>query len=67
MKSSEQVECCANYKYLIDYPKGNKYRDVEHFCVITGYFTHAIHKEGRKIKRFTPGGRELECRYERKS
>lgn len=65
-RSYEQVECCANCKHLIDYPKGNRYGDVEHLCLITGYYTHAIYKDRKTIKRFTPGGRELKCRYERK-
>lgn len=29
-------------------------------------FMHSINKDISKIKRLTPGGRELKCRYERK-
>lgn len=60
------VECCVNCKYLISTPKNNKYGDIEHFCVVTGYFCYGIHKDRNKIKHFTPGGKELECKYERR-
>lgn len=60
------IECCENCKYLAAYPKNNKYGDVEYLCIATGYFTHGIKKNRNKIRRFTPGGRELECKYERK-
>lgn len=44
----------------------NRYGDIDYMCAINGYFMHSINKDISKIKHFTPGGRELECRYERK-
>ena len=66
MDNSREVECCANCAYLMDFPKGNKYGDVEHFCLITGYYTHNIHKDRKTIKHFSPGGKELHCHYKNK-
>ena len=47
------IECCANCKYLVSTPKNNRYKDVEHFCLATGYFAHGINKDRNKIKHFT--------------
>lgn len=58
------IECCANCKHLISTPKNNRYGDVEHFCLSTGYYIHQIYKDKNKIKHYTPGGKELECKYE---
>ena len=63
---SNMIECCANCKHLISTPKNNRYGDMEHFCIATGYFTYGINKDRNKVKRFTPGGKELECKYERR-
>lgn len=60
------IACCANCKHCLEYPRGNRYGDIDYMCVINGYFMHSINKDISKIKHFTPGGRELECRYERK-
>lgn len=60
------IECCANCENCIDLPKNNRYGDVEHYCLATGYFTHGIYKDRNKIRHFTPGGKELECKYKRK-
>ena len=60
------IECCANCKHCIDFPKNNRYGDVEHLCLVTGYFTHGINKDRNKVKHFSPGGKELECKYERR-
>ena len=32
--------------------------------LITGYYLHGVNKDRNKIKHFTPGGKELECKYE---
>lgn len=63
---NDNIECCANCKYLISHAKGNIYGDIDNFCAFTGYFCTGIYKDRHTIKRFTPGGRELECRYTRK-
>ena len=60
------IECCANCRYLISTPKNNRYGDIEHFCVVTGYYCYGIYKDRNKLKHFTPGGKELECKYERR-
>lgn len=59
------VECCLNCKYCIAEQKNNRYNDVEYFCLSTGYFIHKVKKDRNKIKRFTPGGKELVCNYEK--
>ena len=40
--------------------------NIDYMCAINGYYLRSINKDISKIKRFTPGGRELEYRYERK-
>lgn len=60
-----EVECCANCRNCISMPKNNRYGDVEHFCLVNGYFLHGIQKDRNKLKRFTPGGKKLECHYEK--
>ena len=60
------IACCASCKHCLEYPRGNRYGDIDYICAINGYFMHSINKDISKIKHFTPGGRELECRYERK-
>ena len=60
------INCCANCKHCLEYPRGNRYGDIDYICAINGYFMHSINKDISKIKHLTPGGRELECRYERK-
>jgi hypothetical protein len=60
------IECCANCKHCIDIPKNNRYGDVEHFCLVNGYFLIGVHKDRRKVKGFSPGGKELECRFEKR-
>lgn len=60
----DKIKCCANCGHCIAFPKNNSYGDIEYFCTVNGYFTVQAHKDISKVKRFTPGGRELECRYE---
>lgn len=62
----EGIECCASCKHCVAYPKNNRYGDVDYMCLIGGYYITGIHKDRNKIRRLTPGGRKLECRYERK-
>lgn len=64
--SDKEIECCANCKHLISTPKNNRYGDMEHFCLSTGYFVIEIYKDRNKCRHLTPGGRELNCTYERK-
>lgn len=58
-------ECCANCKWLISHPKNNRYGDIEHLCVFTGYFVTGIYKDRNLVMRFTPGGKVLKCNYEK--
>jgi len=58
------IKCCRNCKHLLDFPRNNHYNDVDHFCIMTGYFTHGIDKNIEKIKRYSPGGKELPCNFE---
>ena len=60
------TKCCRNCANLIDYPKNNRYWDVEHLCMVTGYLTCGIDKDITKIKRYSPGGRELKCEWKAK-
>lgn len=58
------IECCANCKKCIAIPRNNRYGDIDYFCIATGYYLHGILKDRSKVKRFSPGGKELECQYE---
>ena len=60
---SRPVKCCRNCEYLVESQKNNHYGDIEHFCLLTGYFTSGIDRDISKIKRYTPGGRELKCQW----
>lgn len=62
----DKIKCCANCGHCIAFPKNNRYGDIEYFCTVNGYFTVQAHKDISNVKHFTPGGRELECRYEEK-
>lgn len=63
---NNDVECCANCQWLVQTPKNNRYGDIENFCICTGYFCAGIYKDRNKVRHYTPGGRELNCRYKRK-
>lgn len=60
------VECCMNCKYCIGIPRNNKYQDMDYLCFISSYYVNSIDKKRSEIKRFTPGGRELKCKYKQK-
>lgn len=62
----EEVECCQNCRYCIGFPKDNKYGDIDYMCGIDGYYLASITADRNKVRRYTVGGKELECRYERK-
>lgn len=64
--------CCANCKFLIDYPKNNAYGDVEHLCVKLGLYIFGIHKDLDKAQFFMGDGKTPDrkaankCTFERK-
>lgn len=60
------IKCCANCKNCVSIPRNNSYNDIDYLCVISSYFVIGIHKDINRIKHLTPGGRELECKYESK-
>ncbi len=60
------IECCANCIHCINYPRNNKYEDIDYLCIINGYFLNGINKERTKIKHYSPGGKELDCMYKMK-
>lgn len=62
----KEVECCQNCRYCIELPRGNRYEDVDYMCGIDGYYLASITADRNKVRRYTVGGKELECRYERK-
>ena len=66
MKKTEIIKCCRNCRNLIESPRNNRYNDVDHFCIVTGYLTTGIDRDITKIKRYSPGGKELECEWEEK-
>jgi hypothetical protein len=69
MLYNDNIECCANCKYCLEFPRNNSYGDIDYLCVVTGYFTCCsswIHKDRNKVKWYSPGGRKLKCKYERK-
>lgn len=57
------IECCLNCEYCLAYPKGNKYGDVDYLCISTGYYVSSVKKDRNKLKRYTPAGSELVCKY----
>ena len=61
----KDIECCANCKHYVSTPKNNRYGDIERFCLVTGYFIIGAYKDRNKVKHYTPGGKELVCKYER--
>lgn len=61
-----QKKCCRNCKHLIDIPRNNSYKDVDHFCMLNGYYTTGIDKDINKVRRYSPGGKELRCEYKEK-
>ncbi len=59
-----EVRCCKNCDNLISFPKNNRYGDVDYLCLVTGYLVSGVDKDISKVKRYSPGGKELECRWE---
>lgn len=60
------LKCCANCRNHAFLLKENRYKDIETFCMVNGYFTSYIFKDIRKIKIYSPGGKELECKFQQK-
>ena len=67
MEKKSEKKCCLNCRYLVQIPKNNRYRDIETLCAATGYFCGALDKETNTVRRTTPGGKELVCRFEKKN
>ena len=61
------IKCCNTCKHLIAFPRNNGYGDVDYLCIKTGYFVHGRDKDVSKVKRFSPGGKELKCEWENKT
>lgn len=59
------IECCANCKHCVSIPKNNKYGDIDYFCIIHGYYLYGINKDRTQIKHFSPGEKELICKYDK--
>ncbi len=57
------IRCCRNCANLVDIPRKNSYGDIDHLCLATSYYTTGIDKDITKVKRYTPGGRELKCEW----
>lgn len=64
--ASNMIECCANCKHCMPIPRNNSYGDIDYFCMVNSYYLHGINKDRNKVKHFSPGGKELKCKYERK-
>ncbi len=60
-----EVECCQNCRYCLKFPRNNQYGDIDYMCAVDGYYHLNITIDRNKVRRYTPGGKELECRYER--
>lgn len=61
------IKCCRNCHNLIEYPRNNKYKDIDYFCIMTGYFTSGIDQDITKVMRYSPGGKELKCEWKEKA
>lgn len=62
----EEKKCCRTCRFLIEYPKNNRYNDIDYLCCKTGYFCTGIDKDIAKYQRYSPGGRLLNCNWEPK-
>lgn len=62
--SIQKKRCCLNCKHLVQFPRGNSYGDIDYLCIKTGYFVVNVGADVKKIKRYTPGGKELVCCHE---
>lgn len=65
-KFDTSIDCCLTCSHLVSNPKNNRYGDMEHFCLKTGYLVSLVHKDVHKYKHLSPTGKELPCNYERK-
>lgn len=65
-KKNKEIKkrCCLNCKNLVQFPRGNSYGDIDYLCIKTGYFVVNVGADVKKIKRYTPGGKELVCCHE---
>jgi len=63
---ARMIKCCRNCKNLVGFPKNNRYGDVDHFCIVTSYFVTGIDKDINKVKRYSPGEKELQCKWKEK-
>lgn len=62
----KENDCCNNCTHCIQIPRNNKYGDTDYLCTVSSYFISDIYKDVHNIKRYSPGGRILDCRYKRK-
>lgn len=60
------VKSCNNCTNLVLFPKNNRYGDVDYFCIETGYYVTGKDKDVTKVKRYSPGGKELKCKWRQK-
>ena len=60
---SNEKQCCRNCSNLVEFPRNNRYGDIDYLCRVTGYFASGIDRDVTKVKRYSPGGKELECRW----
>lgn len=44
MKYDDNVECCANCKWLEQIPRNNRYGDTDNLCIYLGYYCTGIYK-----------------------
>lgn len=63
MKNANTIECCNTCKHLLAFSRGNSYGDINYLCPITTYYVTNIKADVHKYKRYSPGGKELICRY----
>ena len=64
---ADSIKTCRKCRHLAAYPRNNSYHDVDYLCLKTGYFCSGIDKDITKVKRYSPGGRELKCEFESKN
>lgn len=62
----DSAKYCKDCKYCLAFPRNNSYGDTDYLCHYNGYFVSNIKKDMRTVKLFTPGGRELQCGYEKR-
>ncbi len=62
-KAGTIIKTCGNCANIVEYPRNNRYNDIDYLCLKTGYFVQGLERDITKVKRYSPGGKELKCEW----